>query len=197
MSPRNPVSAPAAQAGRNRVSLRTAHRFDDEEVHMTVASQNMAPSGTDAPAVPAKPTKSRAETLARVRKVWPWAFLILMVAIFTIASQALNNVNFLSPRAVQGIAVYTTQILLLGLGETLIIICAGIDLSVAWILGFSSVVAAQIMKFLYAAHYGPIETVGLGILGGVLVAVLPGLLSGLLVVLAGTAGDSVPDGAMF
>jgi ribose transport system permease protein len=148
---------------------------------MSIASQNVAPPEAETTGVSTKGTKSAAETLARVRRIWPWAFLILMVATFTIASQQLNNVNFLSPRAIQGIAVYTTQILLLGLGETLIIICAGIDLSVAWILGYSSVVAAQIMKYMYAAHFGPVETVGLGIMGGILAPVLPGLLSGLLV----------------
>ncbi len=36
------------------------------------------------------------------------------------------------------------------------------------------------MKYLYASGAGPIETIGLGMLGGISVAVLPGLLSGLL-----------------
>jgi ribose/xylose/arabinose/galactoside ABC-type transport system permease subunit len=146
---------------------------------MTIASQDKALKEE----VVAQPSRAKrgAETLATLRKAYPWAFLITMLLFFTVASQELNNVNFLTPRALQGIAVYSTQILLLALGETLIIISAGIDLSVAWILGFSSVIAADIMKYMYGAGYGPLETIGLGILGGVFVAVFPGLLNGILV----------------
>ncbi len=146
---------------------------------MTIASQNKAIAEELVP----QPSRAKRglEMLAALRKIYPWAFLITMLVFFTVASQAVNNVNFLTPRALQGIAVYTTQILLLGLGETLIIISAGIDLSVAWILGFSSVFAADIMKYMYGAGYGPLETIGLGILGGVFVAVFPGLLNGVLI----------------
>ena len=146
---------------------------------MTVATKDMAPSGKETGA--AQKSKSRAETLATLRKIYPWAFLIAMLAFFAISSQAVNNVNFLTPRAMQGIALYATQILLIGLAETLIIIAAGIDLSVGWTLGFSSIIGADIMKYLYAAGASPVETVGLGVLGGITVAVFPGLLNGILI----------------
>jgi ribose transport system permease protein len=66
--------------------------------------------------------RSQAATLNLVRRVWPWVFLILLVIFFTITSKRLNDVNFLNPRSVQGILIFTTQILLLALGETFIII---------------------------------------------------------------------------
>ena len=146
---------------------------------MTVATKDMAPSGKETGA--AQKLKSRAETLATLRKIYPWAFLIAMLAFFAISSQAVNNVNFLTPRAMQGIALYATQILLIGLAETLIIIAAGIDLSVGWTLGFSSIIGADIMKYLYAGGASPVETIGLGVLGGITVAVFPGLLNGVLI----------------
>ncbi len=146
---------------------------------MTVATKDMTPSGKETGA--AQKLKNRAETLATLRKIYPWAFLIAMLAFFAISSQAVNNVNFLTPRAMQGIALYATQILLIGLAETLIIIAAGIDLSVGWTLGFSSIIGADIMKYLYAAGASPVETVGLGVLGGITVAVFPGLLNGILI----------------
>jgi ribose transport system permease protein len=90
-------------------------------------------------------------------------------------------VNFLSARSVQGVLLYSSQILLIGLAETLIIIAAGIDLSVGWTLGFSSVIAADIMKYLYATGAPELQVIGLGILGGVAVAVLPGWLNGFLI----------------
>ncbi len=44
--------------------------------------------------------------------------------------------TFSAIRSVQGILEYATQILLIGLAETFIIITAGIDLSLGWTLGF-------------------------------------------------------------
>ena len=96
--------------------------------------------------VSAKPKRSRIENLEMVRKVWPWAFLVILIVLFSVASQAANNVAFLSPRSVQGILLYATQVLLIGLAETFVIIAAGIDLSTGWILGFASVVSNS--KFL-------------------------------------------------
>ena len=71
--------------------------------------------------------------------------------VFTISSKGMNNVDFISVRSVQGILTYATQILLIGLAETLIIITAGIDLSAGYMLGLAAVIGAQIMKVLYAA----------------------------------------------
>ena len=101
---------------------------------------------TSSTAIPPSSERSRAATLNLIRKVWPWAFLVLLVIFFTVSSKQLNDVNFLNARSVQGILIFTTQILLLALGETFIIIAAGIDLSVGWILGLAAVVAAMIMQ---------------------------------------------------
>ena len=92
-----------------------------------------------------------------------------------------NNVNFLSPRAIQGILLYTTQILLMGLAETFVIISAGIDLSVGWTLGFSSVVAAMVMQSAEWRHASPVVTIGAGMLAGILITIVPGLVNGFLI----------------
>jgi ribose/xylose/arabinose/galactoside ABC-type transport system permease subunit len=128
-----------------------------------------------------KHRRNQLENLGLIRQVWPWIFLLLLIIVFSIASKQLNDVNFISNRSVQGILEYTTQILLIGLAETFIIISAGIDLSVGWILGFSSVISALVMQKLFAAGYSPVPTVLLGMLGGILVAVAPGWINGLLV----------------
>lgn len=130
---------------------------------------------------PEKQKRNQRENLERIRQVWPWVFFVVLVTSFSIASKRMNDVNFISFRSVQGILEYATQILLIGLAETFIIISAGIDLSVGWTLGFSSVIGAEIMQNLYAAGFSPIITVGLGMLGGILVAIAPGLFNGLLV----------------
>ena len=110
--------------------------------------------------------KPATKTLETIRLVWPWVFFaILLVATFSIASKQMNDVNFISLRSVQGVLEYTTQILLIGLAETFVIIAAGIDLSVGWTLGFSSVIAAEIMQRLHAAGDPPVETIGTGLSG--------------------------------
>src|SRR5512135_1450203 len=90
-----------------------------------------------------------------IRKIWAWVFLIILIIGFSIASKLANNITFITLRSVQGILTYATQILLVGLAETLIIIVAGIDLSAGWVLGFSAVVGATVMKTLFIKGFSP------------------------------------------
>jgi ribose transport system permease protein len=132
-------------------------------------------------AVPGLQKKNHATNLSNIRKVWPWFFLVVMVIIFTISAKVANGTNFISVRSVQGILTYATQIALIGLGETLIMITAGIDMSSGYMLGLSSVVAAEIMKALYAAGINPVLTILLGMAGGILICIIPGWINGWLV----------------
>jgi predicted ABC-type sugar transport system permease subunit len=131
----------------------------------------------DTPVVAGLPKKNRATNLANIRKVWPWFFLALMVIVFTISAKAINGTNFISVRSVQGILTYATQIALIGLGETLILIAAGIDMSAGYMLGFSAVIAAEIMKALHAAGASPVVTILAGMLGGTLICIIPGYIT--------------------
>jgi ribose/xylose/arabinose/galactoside ABC-type transport system permease subunit len=121
------------------------------------------------------------ETLELVRRLWAWVFLALLVLFFTIAAKQLNDTNFLSARSIQGILVYATQILLVALGQTLVIITAGIDLSVGWTLGLAAVVAASVMEVMYATNANPVLTILLGAAAGLAVSLIPGWLNGWLV----------------
>jgi ribose/xylose/arabinose/galactoside ABC-type transport system permease subunit len=129
----------------------------------------------------ATPKRTRLETLELLRKLWAWVFLVLLVLFFTIAAKQLNDTNFLSARSIQGILVYATQILLVALGQTLVIIAAGIDLSVGWTLGLASVVAASVMQVMYASNANPVLTILLGASAGLAVSLIPGWLNGWLV----------------
>lgn len=146
---------------------------------MTVASKGMAPSEQQVTLPRRK--RSQAETLASLRKVWPWVFLIGMLVFFTVASKQMNDVNFLTPRALQGILLYSTLILMIGLAETFVIITGGIDLSVGWTLGFSAVIGASIMEYVYARGMPQPQAIVLGMIGGVAASVFPGLLNGILI----------------
>ena len=119
--------------------------------------------------------------LVFIRKIWAWVFLAVLILGFSIASKQVNDINFISLRSVQGILTYATQILLIGLGETLIIIVAGIDLSAGWVLGFSAVVGATVMQTLFAKGLSPFIVISVGMLSGILITVIPGLINGILI----------------
>ena len=74
-------------------------------------------------------------------RVWAWAFLGVMIVFFVIAVPLVSSgaVNFLTLRNSQNILVAITPVLLLGLGQTFVIISAGIDLSVGWVMSLASV----------------------------------------------------------
>ncbi|MEO0564308.1 MAG: hypothetical protein AAF125_19540, partial [Chloroflexota bacterium] len=89
------------------------------------------------------------ETLLRfLIDQWSWVFLILLIAIIT----AINPV-FLTPRSISSMLVSSTLILLMALGQTFVIITAGIDLSIGWTVGLASVITATIMRDLGDAGY--------------------------------------------
>ena len=74
-----------------------------------------------------------------------------MVAFFVIAVPLASggDVSFLTIRNSQNILVAITPILLLGLGQTFVIIGAGIDLSVGWVMSLCSVTSALAIRWAF------------------------------------------------
>jgi ribose/xylose/arabinose/galactoside ABC-type transport system permease subunit len=135
------------------------------------------------PVIPEESTSDdgQRQRLELIRRLWAWVFLVVIVVFFTITAQQMQGTNFLSPRSIQGILVSATQVLLVAIGQTLVIITAGIDLSVGWIVGLSAVVAAMVMQTLHASGIGPLPTIAAGALAGMAVSLIPGYLNGWLV----------------
>ncbi|HKG25004.1 MAG TPA: ABC transporter permease [Thermomicrobiales bacterium] len=111
-----------------------------------------------------------------------WTLLVLLglMAIFTIreGSKFFDPVNF------RNIALDVSQLMLLAVGMTFVIITAGIDLSVSSVLVFSAIVGAKVMSNLSGSYEEvrryefPHENVGIPI--GLAVAVVCGLGWGLI-----------------
>ncbi len=108
--------------------------------------------------------------------VWSWAFLALLVVYF-----AWKGTGFFSLRNSQNILVNIVSIALMGLGQTFVIISGGIDLSVGWVMGFSSVVSAKTIRDSYNAGVDPDLAILMGLGTGLGVALLVGLTSGLII----------------
>ncbi len=127
-----------------------------------------------------KPTQPRAnaqETLLRLLvQYWSWVFLLILIGIIT----AINPV-FLTPRSISSMLVSSTLILLMALGQTYVIITAGIDLSIGWTVGLASVIAATVMRDLGDAGMGSGVAISFGVIAGLLVSIVPGVINGLLV----------------
>ena len=147
---------------------------------MTVEEKKVGPTPRQETQL-AKRKSDRASRLVFIRKIWAWVFLAVLIIGFSIASKTVNDIDFISLRSVQGILTYATQILLIGLGETLIIIVAGIDLSAGWVLGFSAVVGATVMQTLFAQNMNPVVVISAGMLSGILITIIPGLVNGILI----------------
>ena len=117
------------------------------------------------------------------------AFIFIILAGLVIAFSILEGTAFLSGDNFFNIAVDASELLLLAVGVTFVIITAGIDLSVGSILVLSSVIAAQTMVALSGTEQQvqnytyPNQAVGIpvGIAAGLLTGLVCGIINGLLV----------------
>ncbi len=118
-----------------------------------------------------------------VSRVWAWVFLALLIAFFTasVFSTSGGSVNFLTLRNSQNILMAITPVLLMGLGQTFVIIAAGIDLSVGWVMGLASVISALVIADLVAQGMAETPAIVLGFVIGVIAAAIPGFINGVII----------------
>ena len=115
-----------------------------------------------------------------VRDIWSWLFLIVMVLFFEIWAQVSYSSSFVfNGFNVQSILIFATAPLLLGIGQSLVIISGGIDLSVGFIMGLSAVVLATIVQSFSGEAQG--LALAIGILITCIVCLIPGFINGLLI----------------
>lgn len=116
-------------------------------------------------------------------QVWAWAFLGSLVVFFVIAIQIVSDgmVSFLTIRNSQNILVAITPILLLGLGQTFVIIGAGIDLSVGWVMSLASVLSALAIRAAFNAGLPLPAAVVAGLAAAVAGGALVGLFNGVII----------------
>jgi ribose transport system permease protein len=110
-----------------------------------------------------------------------WLFLAVLLAFFEAAARWAYGASFLvSAYNLRSIAVFAVAPVLLGLGQTLVVIAGGIDLSVGFTMGFASVAAAHAANGAGAA-LGPGAGLLAAAVAALVAAALPGLVNGLLV----------------
>ena len=115
-------------------------------------------------------------------RLWAWAFLALMIVFFGIAVPIFSGgVNFFTVRNSQNILVAITPVLLLGLGQTFVIISAGIDLSVGWMMSLASVLSALAIRSAFNSGIPLFPSVVVGFLAAVAGSGVVGLINGAII----------------
>ncbi len=147
---------------------------------MSAQSPVTSPSLTDQ----SSSNNRRRRIILTVSRLWPWVFLLGMIILFTVSVQIFQGINFLTIRNSQNILVAIVPVLLMGMGQTFVIISGGIDLSVGWTMGLSSVVSALVIRGL-AGDGTDVSTVNIAIIigfaAGVTAATLCGLVNGVII----------------
>jgi ribose/xylose/arabinose/galactoside ABC-type transport system permease subunit len=118
-----------------------------------------------------------------ISRVWAWVFLVGLIVFFatSVSIQSGGDVNFLTIRNSQNILMAIVPVLLMGLGQTFVVIAAGIDLSVGWVMGLSSVVSALVIVALIEKGTHESLAITLGSLAGVGAAMIPGVINGTII----------------
>ena len=115
--------------------------------------------------------------------IWAWLFLALLILFFVAAVPLTTGgaVNFLTLRNSQNILVAIIPVLLLGLGQTFVIIAAGIDLSVGWVMSLASVVSALALRAAFDGGLPLFPSVIASLIAGVGAAAAVGLVNGVVI----------------
>ncbi|MEA2527072.1 MAG: ribose transport system permease protein [Thermomicrobiales bacterium] len=138
------------------------------------------------PAAPARPIDVRS-LRDRVNFAWTYIFLVLLglIAIFSVW----HGEKFFDATNFRNIALDASQLMLLAVGMTFVIITAGIDLSVSSVLVFSAIVGAKVMSRFSGRpeevrqYVFPNQEVGIpiGLVAAVLCGLGWGIINGLLI----------------
>ena len=136
---------------------------------------------TSAPASPKATLSPGKRLLITISELWAWCFLGLMILFFVISVPVFSSATFVTVRNSQNILVAITPVVLLGLGQTFVIISAGIDLSVGWVMSLASVLSALAIRDSYNIGAPIWFAVVLGLLAGTLGGGFVGFLNGLII----------------
>ncbi|WP_234822632.1 ABC transporter permease [Palleronia aestuarii] len=111
---------------------------------------------------------------------WSWLFLALILVFFEVYAQTQTGNTFLFRLySIQSITIAASQILLMALGLTLVVVAGHIDLSIAFSSGFAAVVMALVINFV-GSDAGLVAFL-LGVVAGLAAGAIVGVINGWLV----------------
>src|SRR5436190_19232057 len=140
--------------------------------------------GTDAPAPIGEENNNTAAHVEQFQKsiadrfTYTWTYILLVLVVLLVVFSVWQGDKFFAEANFRQIALNASQLMLLAVGATFVIITAGIDLSVSAVLVFSAVVGAKVMVRLSGTSAEvrnfehPTQNIGIPI--GLAVAVISG-----------------------
>jgi len=125
-------------------------------------------------------TSQGASWLKPLLNAWSWLFLALILVFFEVYARVETGQTFLM-RAynIQAIGIAASQILLLALGLTLVVVAGHIDLSIGFTTGLSAVVMALVIRWFGADGGWPVVILAMAV--GLGAALIVGVINGWLV----------------
>ena len=125
-------------------------------------------------------TETGASWLKPLLGAWSWIFLIAILVFFEVYARVETGQTFLfRVYNIQSIAIAASQILLLALGLTLVIVAGHIDLSIGFTTGLSAVVMALVIRAMGPDTGWAVVLLAMAV--GIFAAVVVGLINGWLV----------------
>jgi ribose/xylose/arabinose/galactoside ABC-type transport system permease subunit len=118
----------------------------------------------------------RNRALTFLGRRWGLIFLVFEFVIFSFIAP-----GFFTLKGIQIIFFFGITIFLLGTAETFVIVGGGIDLSVGFVMGFSSIVSAKLIVYLQNLGVSPAMSILSGIIATLLIGLIPGFVNGTLV----------------
>ncbi len=133
----------------------------------------MEASGVSASPAPSRSARGRA--VRTIGQAWAWLFLLMLLVFFSLTGE-----GFFSPFNLQSILANSAIILIMALGQTFVILSAGIDLSTGYVMGMASVVGAIVMSSLAQTLPVP-AAIFIGMAAGLASGMTAGLVNGLII----------------
>ena len=125
-------------------------------------------------------SETGASWLKPLLSAWSWIFLIAILVFFEVYARTETGQTFLFRiYNIQSIAIAASQILLLALGLTLVIVAGHIDLSIGFTTGLSAVVMALVIRAMGPDTGWAVVLLAMAV--GIFAAVVVGLINGWLV----------------
>ncbi|PJF24179.1 MAG: hypothetical protein CUN53_19135, partial [Phototrophicales bacterium] len=143
------------------------HRFIWELPYMTSST---ATSGA------VRTNETRDRLLDFLAKSWAYLFLLLLIAFFSATGRGFFSINNFS-----NILVTSTLVALMAIGQTYVVITAGIDLSIGWTVGLASVISARTMRDLVNGGTDIPLAMLIGVVLALGIALIPGFINGVLI----------------
>ncbi len=115
--------------------------------------------------------------LRSVARNWAFFFLIFFVILFSFTGR-----GFLSITNFQNIIHLSVIAILMASAETFVIISGGIDLSIGFIMGLSSVSSGKIIQLMFnSGNYSAGFSIFIGIVVALSISLIPGLVNGIMI----------------